>query len=111
MDANFKLKDKERGIKDFELDPGWGSYVQNEHYQVHVEWHVDQPEVTDFLIAYMDDLSISQQINSCDLDHDAIACANTAVPGYSVNGTALVLCSRHSMVCKNGVGDLQKGEK
>jgi hypothetical protein len=46
MDANFKLKGKERGIKDFELDPGWGSYVQNERYQAHVERHVDQPEVT-----------------------------------------------------------------
>ena len=48
MDANFKLKGKERGIKDFELDPGWGSYVQNERYQAHVEWHVDQPEVIEY---------------------------------------------------------------
>lgn len=46
MDANFKLNGKERGIKDFKLDPGWGSYVQNEHYQAHVERHVDQLEVT-----------------------------------------------------------------
>jgi hypothetical protein len=45
MDANFKLKGKERGIKDFELDPGWGSYVQNDRYQAHVGRHVEQPEV------------------------------------------------------------------
>ena len=50
MDANFKLKGKEQGIKDFELDPGWGSYVQNEHYQAHVERHVDQPEVIEYFL-------------------------------------------------------------
>jgi len=51
------------------------------------------------------------QINSCSSDHDAIARANTAVPGYLVNGTAVGICSRHSMIRSNGAVDLEKGEK
>jgi hypothetical protein len=58
VDANFKLKGKERGIEDFELDPGWGSYVQNERYKAHVKEYVDQPEVmgiflSDILMTYL----------------------------------------------------------
>ena len=34
-----------------------------------------------------------------------------STPGYKVTGTILVLCPHHGLVCKNGVGDLQKGEK
>ena len=51
------------------------------------------------------------QLNTCHSDHEAIARANLSIPGYKVNGTGLVLCSRHALVRSNGVGDLVKGEK
>ena len=45
MDANFKLKSKERGIRDPELAPGWSYFVHEEQYQEFLKNHVDQPEV------------------------------------------------------------------
>ncbi len=45
IDANFKLKNKDRGIKDFELDPGYGCYVENSRYKSHLAQYVDQQEV------------------------------------------------------------------
>ncbi|PPQ96654.1 hypothetical protein CVT26_010318, partial [Gymnopilus dilepis] len=93
FDANFKLKQKDRGIKDFDLGPGWGCFVENTRYEKHVALHVDEPE-----------------INSCGSDHNAVTRANMAIPGYIVNGVGLGLCSRHSLVRRNGVVDLPKGE-
>jgi hypothetical protein len=45
VDANFKLKGKDRGICDPELAPGWVSFVEEGHYQEHITQYVDQPEV------------------------------------------------------------------
>ncbi len=45
MDANFKLKNKARGIKDVELDPGLGCYVENSRYEQHLASYVNEPEV------------------------------------------------------------------
>lgn len=45
IDANFKLKNKDRGIKDIELDPGLGCYVENSRYQEHLDKHENQSEV------------------------------------------------------------------
>ncbi|KAF8978717.1 hypothetical protein BDQ17DRAFT_1394682 [Cyathus striatus] len=45
VDANFKLKMKNCGIKDVELSPGWGTFVNEEEYQQHLSNYVDQPEV------------------------------------------------------------------
>jgi hypothetical protein len=50
VDANFKLKNKDRGIKDFELDPGWGCYVETSRYFQHLDNHADQQEVRLFKI-------------------------------------------------------------
>jgi hypothetical protein len=47
VDANFKLKGKERHLKDVELMPGWGAYVSEADYQTHVATYVDQPEVSE----------------------------------------------------------------
>ena len=44
VNANFKLKNKKRGIKDFELDPGWGCYVETSCYFQHLDNYADQPE-------------------------------------------------------------------
>jgi hypothetical protein len=45
VDANFKLKGKERGLKDVELTPGWGAYVPQDEYTAHISNYVDQVEV------------------------------------------------------------------
>ncbi|KIL56404.1 hypothetical protein M378DRAFT_45329, partial [Amanita muscaria Koide BX008] len=50
--------------------------------------------------------------STCQSEHDAIkraAIRNT--PGYNITGTVLIMCPRHGLVRKNGVGDLQKGER
>jgi hypothetical protein len=45
VDANFKLKGKDRGINDPELAPGWASFVEEGRYQEHIMQYVDQTEV------------------------------------------------------------------
>ena len=57
-------------------------------------------------------LNTTEQINTCESQHDALVRAGTrSSPGYEVSGTVLVICSRHCMIRKNGAGDLQLGEK
>ncbi|KIL68676.1 hypothetical protein M378DRAFT_184632 [Amanita muscaria Koide BX008] len=95
VDANFKLKQKSRGILDPELYPGWAYFINEGPYQDFINDYTDQPE-----------------INTCQSEHDAIvraAVRNT--PGYRVTGTVLIICPRHGLVRKNGAGDLQKGER
>ena len=45
VDANFKLKEKARGLKDVELMPGWAYFVWEDEFQVHIANYIDQPEV------------------------------------------------------------------
>jgi hypothetical protein len=45
VDANFKLKGKERNLKDIELMPGWGAYVPDAEFKDHIANHIDEPEV------------------------------------------------------------------
>lgn len=45
MDANFKLKGKDRGINDPELAPGWASFVEESRFQEHLKNYVGQSEV------------------------------------------------------------------
>ena len=45
MDANFKLKGKDRGLTDLEMTPGW-SYCMNEHeYQSYLVDYAHKDEV------------------------------------------------------------------
>ena len=46
IDGNFKLKGKQRHLKDVELMAGWGAYVPEQDYQTHIANYVDQPEVS-----------------------------------------------------------------
>ncbi|KAH6893986.1 hypothetical protein BKA70DRAFT_1320196 [Coprinopsis sp. MPI-PUGE-AT-0042] len=94
VDANFKLKAKDRKINDVELMPGWGCFVEESEYQ-----------------GYLNDYIGDKEINTCRSEHDTIMRAATrSTPGYSVSGAGMVICSRHGLVRPNGVGDLQKGE-
>jgi hypothetical protein len=45
IDGNFKLKGKERNVKDVELMPGLSAYVTETDYKSHIANYVDQPEV------------------------------------------------------------------
>lgn len=46
MDANFRLKLRQRGIKnDPELGPGWAYFVEETHYKAKMETFGDQEEV------------------------------------------------------------------
>jgi hypothetical protein len=45
IDANFKLKGKDRKITDMELAPGLGAFVNETQYQEFLKGYVDQPEV------------------------------------------------------------------
>ena len=49
VDANFKLKGKDRGLDDVELMPGWGPFVEESAYQTFILNYVDQPEVNALL--------------------------------------------------------------
>ena len=44
--SNFKLKGKERNLKDVELMLGWGAYVPEDKYQKHLANYIDEPEVS-----------------------------------------------------------------
>lgn len=113
VDANFKLKGKDRQIKDIELLPGQGAFVEETEYQEHLKAYVEEPEVrVCFLLIIVCLISVTPQINTCHSEHDAIVrAAVRQTPGYSVTGAGLVVCSRHGFVRPNGAGDLQKGEK
>lgn len=47
VDANFKLKGKQRHLNDVELMGGMGAFVEEEKYQQHLAEYVSQPEVRD----------------------------------------------------------------
>lgn len=45
LDANFRLKLKDRGFKDVELTSGWSYFVEESKYMEFVDQTVDQQEV------------------------------------------------------------------
>ncbi|KZS90570.1 hypothetical protein SISNIDRAFT_386166, partial [Sistotremastrum niveocremeum HHB9708] len=94
IDANFRLKLKDRGIsKDPELGSGWAYFVEH--------------------TKYMEQISKSQDLTSdCDSTHRAIERAHLkSHKGYTVTGVGAVICGRHGLVRPNGIGDLQVGER
>ncbi|KAF8171335.1 hypothetical protein BJ912DRAFT_1025200 [Pholiota molesta] len=111
VDANFKLKGKERGLKDVELMPGWGVYVEELAYQKFLSNYVDHPEVRSHCNpSFTSQFFYILQVNDCESEHDALAKAATrGIPGYASSGNGIAICSRHGLV--RSAGDLQKGEK
>ncbi|KAF7343820.1 CxC2 domain-containing protein [Mycena sanguinolenta] len=96
IDACFRLK--RRKISSWWADPslqdGWSYFVPSQGYAEFVKGLGDQTEM-------------STCTGLAALDH-----ANTKyAQGYAATGCGMVTCGRHEVVCKNGVGDLQKGEK
>ncbi|KAF8141071.1 hypothetical protein K438DRAFT_1518039, partial [Mycena galopus ATCC 62051] len=96
IDACFHLKRKK--VSSWAADPsiqdGWGYFVPSALYAKFVETLGDQKEMSTYT-------------GLAALDH-----ANTKYSqGYAATGCGMVTCSRHEIVAKNGVGDLQNGEK
>ncbi|KAJ7619486.1 hypothetical protein FB45DRAFT_1033340 [Roridomyces roridus] len=96
IDACFRLKRKK--ISSWAADPsiqdGWAYFVKSAAYMEYVKMLGDQKEM-------------STCTGLAALDH-----ANTKYSqGYAATGCGMITCGRHEVVCKNGVGDLQAGEK
>ncbi|KAF8139162.1 hypothetical protein K438DRAFT_1996294 [Mycena galopus ATCC 62051] len=96
IDACFRLKRKK--VSSWAADPsiqdGWAYFVPSADYMKYVETLGDQKE-----------MSTCTGLSA--LDH-----ANTKYShGYAATGCGMVTCGRHEIVAKNGVGDLQNGEK
>ncbi|TDL14293.1 hypothetical protein BD410DRAFT_846162 [Rickenella mellea] len=95
MDANFRLKLKERGIRDEPLGDGWAYFVPSRPFKEHLLDYVGQPEM-----------------NMCESKHRAVDHANIRGNAkLAVNGVGGVNCSRHALNRSIGFGDLQRGEK
>lgn len=111
VDGNFKLKQKNRGLKDASLSPTFAYIVDKEEYAAHVAKYVDEPEVGPSLSHIAVAHSGYCQLKHCDSNHSAIDHANTpAEKRFSVNGVGAVVCARHAFYQKQGVGDLHRGE-
>jgi hypothetical protein len=48
VDANFKLKGKDRKLQDVDFAQGTSVYVNEVAYQKHIKNYTDQPEVSQF---------------------------------------------------------------
>ncbi|KAF9779699.1 hypothetical protein BJ322DRAFT_1012771 [Thelephora terrestris] len=94
IDANFRLKQKTRGIIDPELGSGLAYFVNVEKFSAHLKRHTDEDD-----------------IETCGTKFHAVNHANSKCSkDYSVSGVGAVVC-QHGFVRKNGVVDLQKGER
>ena len=55
---------------------------------------------------------IYQQPNLCESELHTVNHANTRFSqGYAATGVGSVVCTQHGLVRKNGMGNLQKGER
>ncbi len=94
VDANFRLRCKERNITDLPLTDGLAYYVQYGPYK-----------------AYIATVGPQTEMNVCDSGLHAVDHTNTrGGVAYAVSGVGACQC-RHMLVHPNGVGDLQKGER
>ncbi|KAJ3721281.1 hypothetical protein C8R42DRAFT_582431 [Lentinula raphanica] len=96
IDACFRLKNRQ--ISSWTVDPplgdGWSYFVESEAYREFCKQMQDQNEM-----CTCTGLSA--------LDH-----ANTKYSsGYRATGVGMCTCARHEVVMRNGVGDLQRGER
>ena len=111
VDANFRLKLKDRKIKDPEIGSGWAYFVEYDRYMEHVSQNTNDEEVSESLHRG----SISShlfKVTSCGSDFHAVNWANRkSSKDYVVSGVVACVCARHSLMMKNGVGDLQRGER
>ncbi|KAH7904426.1 hypothetical protein BJ138DRAFT_1106840 [Hygrophoropsis aurantiaca] len=94
-DANFRLKLKDKKVvNDTALGDGWAHWVPDGPYSSYIKQYGHQVEP-----------------NLCESELHAVDHANSKhSTGYKATGVGGTLC-RHTLVCKNGLSDLQKGER
>ena len=116
IDANFKLKQKDRGFKDPPLSNGLAFMVPNGELQEHLA-HCSTKKLTSevrpfiFLLPHRQP-NICYQINTCGSNFNVVTQAYAKyTKGYSVTGVGGVDCAWHGFKRPNGVVDLQKGER
>ena len=98
-------------MTDPEFGPGWAYFVNDEDYKAEIVKH-PQPIEVRFCVISPSSHTYQMQKSDCTSTHQAIERATTKTnDGYSVTGIGAIICSRHSFVRPNGVGDLQKGER
>lgn len=99
LDANFRLKRKDRGSNsDPSLTAGAGYFVEQSLFKRELARIQDVPHV--------------HEKSTCDSSFAALERANTRINrGYSVTGVVAAIDARHGFVLPNAVADLQKGEK
>ncbi|KAJ7059326.1 hypothetical protein C8F01DRAFT_1255022 [Mycena amicta] len=96
IDANFRLKNRIRGNEkhDPSLGPGWGYFVESEAYKDHLRDYVAESDVSS-CIAFAALMQKDTHLTT----------------GLRVSGVGGCVCARHGVVCAQGFGDLQKGER
>ena len=112
MDANFRLKLKTRGIKDPELGSGLAYFVNAPKFEAHLKNHIEEEEVSiSNSVLLLDGELTPQELETCGTEFHAVNQANSKrSTDFTVSGVGAVVC-RHGLVRKNGVVDLQKGER
>ncbi len=113
IDANFRLKRKERGIQDKSLSDGLAYIVQGDSYSKFLNAVPDFNEVFIYFPLHLDFLTLLfTQINSCDSTLHAVDHANKkGIDGLAATGIGGISCAKHCFNRKLGFADLQKGKK
>ena len=115
MDANFKLKQKERGYMDPPLSNGLAYMVSDKMLTAHLAQCKDEKilkaDVSPHLLTESILSDLIRQAPTCGSSFHAINDAHTKrSAGYAVTGVGGVDCARHGFKRPSGVVDLQKGE-
>lgn len=99
LDANFRLKQKDRGTRtDPSLTRGAGYFVNPDLFSQELKRSEERPTL--------------REASNCDSTFAAIERANSRLNrGFLVTGVVAAIDSRHGFVLPNGVADLQKGER
>jgi hypothetical protein len=94
------------------LGDGWGHWVEQKPYMEYIKKYSYQEEVKTFSNIECCPIYIFLQPNLCESELHAVDHANTKFSkGYKATGVGGAICARHCLVRKNGLGDLQKGER
>ncbi|KAF7288129.1 CxC2 domain-containing protein [Mycena chlorophos] len=115
VDANFRLKNRIRRNERFDppLGKGFGYFVHTDAYKTHLLKYVKEEEVIAFLVLITNgtDSYCPSQFHAC-ASFAALRQKDTKVTtGLRVSGVGGVICARHGLVRRQGMGDLQKGER
>ncbi|VDC02319.1 unnamed protein product [Peniophora sp. CBMAI 1063] len=95
IDANFKLKLKDKLARSVSLADGWSFIVEDLPYKEHLATNTDMTEM-----------------KHCTSEYNALRSANMpASKRWSVNGVGASICARHLLYRAQGVTDLPRGER